>query len=121
VEGVNNTSAALTPQSLFEEQLKERLAKMTAVSNPLADQSHFKTYIAANNAVLEYDLNTASLVSSQLYGINGQFIKSFMLNEMQAAGSHQKTVDIQNLNSGIYLVKFTTNNFSTTSKLILSH
>ena len=121
VEGVNNTAAALTPQSLFEEQLKERLAKSTGVSNPLADQSHFKAFINANNVVLEYDLNSASAVSAQLYGINGQFIKTFMVNEMQTAGSHQKTVDIHNISSGIYLMKLTTDNFSTTEKLIVSH
>ena len=121
VEGVNNLTATITPQSLFEEQLKERLAKLSAVSNLLADQTHFKTFITANNAVLEYDLNSASMVSAQLYGINGQYIKSLMVNEMQAAGSYQKTVDIQHLNSGLYLVKLTTNNFSTTVKLIISH
>ena len=121
VEGVNNTTAALTPQSLFEEQLKERLAKSTAVSNPLADQSHFKAFINANNVVLEYDLNSASAVSAQLYGINGQLVKTFRVNELQTAGSYQKTVDIHNISSGIYLVKLTTDNFSTTAKLIVSH
>ena len=120
VEGVFNTSASLNPQSLFEEQLKERLATMTAVSNPLADQTHFKAYCSFNNVELEYDLNSKSAVSVQLYGINGQLIKSVMLNEIQSSGVYHKKVDIQNLNSGIYLVKLTTNDFSTTAKLIVS-
>lgn len=121
VEGVNNTSATLTPQSLFEEQLKERLATMTAVSNPLAGQTHLKAFCTANNVVVEYDLNSKSAVSVQLYGINGQLIKPFILNEMQSTGTHHVTFDIKNLNTGIYLVKLTTDNYSITSKLIVSH
>jgi hypothetical protein len=120
VEGVFNTSASLNPQSLFEEQLKERLATMTVVSNPLADQTHFKAYCSFNNVELEYDLNSKSAVSVQLYGINGQLIKSVVLNEIQSSGVYHKKIDIQNLNSGIYLVKLTTNDFSTTAKLIVS-
>ena len=120
VEGANNSTATLTPQSLFEEQLKERLATMTAVSNPLADHTDFKAYSTSNNATIEYNLNKESMISVQIYGMNGQLIKPFILNEMQSAGTHRETFDIPNLNTGIYLVKLTTDDFSTTAKLIVS-
>jgi hypothetical protein len=120
VEGVNNTSAALTPQSLFEEQLKERLAKMTAVSNPLADYSDYKTYSTSNNATIEYTLSKESAISIQVYGINGQQVRTIIQNERQLNGLHQQSFDIQKLSSGIYLIKLTTDSFSYTTKLIIN-
>ncbi|MEI8272534.1 MAG: T9SS type A sorting domain-containing protein [Paludibacter sp.] len=120
VEGVNNTSALLNPQSLFEEQLKERLAKLTTVLNPLADHSDFKAFSTSNNATIEYNLEKETTVSVQVYGINGQLIKTIILNETQASGVHQKTFDIQHVCSGIYLIKLTTDGFSFTTKLIVS-
>ena len=121
VEGVNNTNASLNPQSLFEEQLKERLAKLTTVLNPLADHTDFKAYSTSTNTTIEYNLYKESMVSVQVYGINGQLIKTFILNEMQSSGLHQKTFDVYQINSGIYLIKLTIDNFSTTAKLIVSH
>ncbi len=120
VEGVNNTSAKLTPESLFEEQLKERLAKLTAVSNPLADNIDLKVYCSTTNAIIKYYLTKKSSVSVLLYGINGQLIRTIVQHDLQEIGMNQQSFDIQNLNSGIYLVKLVTDNFSNTTKLIIT-
>ncbi|MEI6554533.1 MAG: T9SS type A sorting domain-containing protein [Paludibacter sp.] len=121
VEGVNNTGASLNPQSLFEEQLKERLTNLTTVNNPLEYNIDFKTYSTKSIATIEYNLNKESAVSAELYGINGQHIKSIIQNETQSTGVHQQSFDIQNLYSGIYFIKLTTDGFSTTAKLIVSN
>ena len=121
VEGVNNTGASLNPQSLFEEQLKERLSNLTTVNNPLEYNVDFKIYSSKSTATIEYNLNKESTVSAQVFGINGQHIKSIIRNETQSTGVHQQSFDIQNLYSGIYFIKLTTDSFSTTAKFIVSH
>ncbi|MEI6751825.1 MAG: T9SS type A sorting domain-containing protein [Paludibacter sp.] len=120
VEGVNNTSASLNPQSLFEEQLKERLSNLTTVNNPLEYNVDFKVFRTISNATIEYNLNKESAVSAHVFGINGQLVKAIIRNEIQSTGVHQQSFDIQHLSSGIYLIKLTTDGFSTKAKLIVS-
>ena len=120
VEGVNNTSAKLTPESLFEEQLKERLAKLTTVENTIVENDDFKVFADKSKATIEYSLLNESTVSAQVFGLNGQFIQGIFKSEIQTPGLHQQSFDIQHLNVGIYLIKLTANNFSTSTKLTVT-
>jgi hypothetical protein len=123
VEGVNNTTAKLTPESLFEEQLKERLAKMnTAVSNPLSSLSSFKAYsnLDSKTATLEYTLQSELSVSATLFALNGQLVKSLFRNENQISGNYNKQFDISNLKSGIYIIRINSDQFNSSTKLIVS-
>ena len=121
VEGVNNTSAKLTPESLFEEQLKERLAKLTTVENTIVENDDFKVFADKSKATIEYSLLNESTVSAQVFELNGQFIQRIFKSEIQTPGLHQQSFDIQHLNAGIYLIKLTADNFSTSTKLIVTH
>jgi len=118
VEGVNNSNASLNPQSLFEEQLKERLSSTTSLSNPLLNGTDFKVFDNIDVGVIEYSLNTETSVSVQIFAIDGQLLRTVIQNDMQATGLHRQSFDIHGLRAGICFVKFTADNFTTTKLIV---
>ncbi len=70
------------------------------------------------STVINYSLPAESYVSIKVYDITGKEI-SALVNEMQTAGEHSITFNGSNLASGIYLLRMSAGNFSSTIKMSL--
>ena len=70
------------------------------------------------STVINYSLPAESHVSIKVYDITGKEI-SALVNEMQQAGEHSITFNGSNLASGIYLLRMSAGNFSSTIKMSL--
>ena len=70
------------------------------------------------STVINYSLPAESYVSIKVYDITGKETSS-LVNEMQQAGEHHITFDGSNYASGIYLLRMTAGNFSSTIKMSL--
>jgi hypothetical protein len=70
------------------------------------------------STVIKYSLPAESYESIKLYDITGKEVSS-LVNELQPAGEHRITFDGSSYTSGIYLLRMTTGNFSSTIKMSL--
>ncbi len=66
---------------------------------------------------LNYENTNSSKVSASIYDLTGKEIVSILNNEQQAAGKHSLTIDVSNLQAGLYLVELTINGATKTIKL----
>jgi len=122
VEGVNNTSASLNPQSLFEEQLKERLAsRISSISSLKSDVELFQIYPNPVSSTLKINcgLSSVSNVIIEIIDLSGQILYVVQQNKNQPSGKLNTSIDVSTLNSGIYFVRLRTDNFSGTQKFIV--
>jgi len=70
------------------------------------------------STVINYSLPAESYVSIKVYDITGKVI-SELVNELQQAGEHRITFNGNHYTSGIYLLRMTAGNFSSTIKMSL--
>ena len=68
---------------------------------------------------ISFSLVDNEFVSLKIYDILGREIKTLINNEEMESGFYEIDFDANNLNSGIYFYKLTTNNFSEMKKMIL--
>ncbi|MFA6704983.1 MAG: T9SS type A sorting domain-containing protein [Bacteroidales bacterium] len=73
---------------------------------------------ASSTTTLEYNLNQATNVTLQVYDMSGRLV-STLDKGRQSQGKHSLQMNVQNLNSGIYMVRIITNYSTNTSKLIV--
>ncbi len=67
---------------------------------------------------IKYEIVKSGFVNLKVFDILGREIKT-LVNENQNVGYYETDFDANNLNSGIYFYKLTTNNFSEMKKMIL--
>ncbi len=67
---------------------------------------------------IKYEIAKSGFVNLKVFDVLGREIKT-LVNENQNAGYYEIDFDANNLNSGIYFYKLTTNNFSEMKKMIL--
>ena len=70
------------------------------------------------NTKIKYEIAKSGFVSLKIYDVLGREIKT-LVNENKNVGTYEIDFDANNLNSGIYFYKLTTNNFSEMKKMIL--
>ncbi len=68
---------------------------------------------------IEYTLPTTTNVQLQLFDANGQLIQTIVPASNQAAGNHQKSLDVSAYTPGIYYTVFSTPQQNNTQKLVL--
>ncbi|MEA4967468.1 MAG: T9SS type A sorting domain-containing protein, partial [Bacteroidaceae bacterium] len=73
---------------------------------------------ASSTTTLEYNISKASEVKLQVYDMNSRLVSSINKGR-QSAGVHSQELNVQNLKSGIYMVRIITNNSTSTAKLIV--
>ncbi|MFA5032741.1 MAG: T9SS type A sorting domain-containing protein [bacterium] len=73
-----------------------------------------------NQTVLKYSIPAESYVKLTLYEVSGRVAKR-ICNEKVKAGTYSVTLNSKGLKTGIYLVRFETEGFKSTKKLILIH
>lgn len=83
------------------------------------EQPSFKIYPnpAHFNIIIDYQMTKVSDISIVIYNLQGSMIKS--VKQSSLAGSHSLDIDISDLESGIYFVRFTSNGFLKTEKMIV--
>lgn len=70
-----------------------------------------------DNVTIQFDLKESSMVSLNLYDLNGRLIKS-LLSGTETKGEHQINVSLENLTAGVYICKLQMNNQVFTEKII---
>ncbi|MFA6200574.1 MAG: T9SS type A sorting domain-containing protein [Bacteroidales bacterium] len=87
------------------------------VKNP---ESNLRVYPnpASSTTTLDYALTDASNVTLQVYDMNGRLLSS--LNKgRQSSGQHSLQMNVQNMKSGVYMIRIITNKSTNTAKLIV--
>ena len=74
--------------------------------------------LAGGFATLRYSLPKAGLASLRIYDVTGRTVLS---RTLLAARTGTAGLDLRKLDAGVYLVKVTTEGFSTTQKLVVQH
>ena len=85
-------------------------------------ESNLKVIMNCRNSMVAFDyfLQKESRVSAQLYNLDGQLVKTLIMNNLESNGAHHKTFILSEIPKGLYLIRFISNNNSQTIKLILS-
>jgi hypothetical protein len=97
------------------------LKPITTIINPLAENFDFNATADNSNHKLKINFTQKlnSPVSLSLYNLNGILLKTLFATNNTLAGNHTEIVDIQSINSGIYIITFSTNEFSKSKKVIV--
>ena len=93
--------------SVNENNLPKQFALLQNQPNPFNPKTKIK-----------YEIAKSGFVNLKVFDVLGREIKT-LVNENQNAGYYEIDFDANNLNSGIYFYKLTTNNFSEMKKMIL--
>jgi hypothetical protein len=67
---------------------------------------------------ISYSIPTYGIVKISVYNALGELIK-VLVNETKEPGYYNTKWDAENINSGVYFLKFETNNFNSTKKMLL--
>lgn len=71
------------------------------------------------STTIEFSLPTSQDVTLKVFNLVGQEVRTLILDQRMEAGVHQVSVKMDNLPSGVYLYKLTTNRFSEVRKMLL--
>jgi hypothetical protein len=120
-DGGNLMYAAITTPTLSSDPsdiTPELEIKSSSYPNPF-----YLNKSSRGQITIKYDLPQASQLSLEIYNLKGQLVKS-LLQQYQAAGSQQvewngTDNNGQQLSSGVYFYKITTEDFSTSHKMLL--
>jgi hypothetical protein len=74
---------------------------------------------AKNNFSIQFPKNIASDVEVTITNTNGQVLKKLRITQNEII-NNEKSIDISNLNNGIYLVQLYSNSYSKAIKLAIS-
>ncbi len=94
-------------QSVLENNFPKQFSLKQNYPNPFNPKTKIK-----------YEIAKSGFVSLKIYDVLGREIKT-IVNENKNVGFYEIDFDANNLNSGIYFYKLTTNNFSEMKKMIL--
>jgi hypothetical protein len=65
---------------------------------------------ASSNAQVEYVLNEPSTIMIDLYNIQGKLVNTILAPAVLQAGSYSQQIDTQQLEKGIYYLRYSSNN-----------
>jgi hypothetical protein len=108
--------------SLFKAQLKERLKELqTDITSPTLPTDGFQILSnpAEQQLSLKYDLTDSSIVSIDIYNLEGKKIGSILANRHQTEGSYFENFNTSPLVNGVYFVRFSTGKVNIASKFIV--
>lgn len=104
----SGTTVVTSTEDIFRENLNNKKENRVMVfPNPVKDQATFN-----------FGLATEGQVEISIYNIQGQLIKTTP-KELWPAGSHRRSVDISDLDHGIYMYLFKTDSYSETGRMVV--
>ncbi|MFA5033752.1 MAG: T9SS type A sorting domain-containing protein [bacterium] len=104
----------LYPFSGIEENSNSSISnpQLKILRNPFIQSTIISYYLP------KLSTSNSQLLTLKLYDLSGRCVKT-LVNESKPAGTYTTTLNAKELKAGIYFVKLTASNFSTTKKLIL--
>jgi hypothetical protein len=72
-----------------------------------------------SSITIDYNLISESKVSIDIYNLNGKMVKSILSNQHRYIGKNQEISNISGLESGFYIIRLNSDNFSKTLKLLV--
>jgi hypothetical protein len=100
------------------------VAKLPVTGNydPLDGKNSFRIYPnpVSNTMTLDYNLVKNDNVNLEIYNTTGQVIKTYIKSNNHPSGSYSQSFDVSDLNSGVYLARFTTGNVTKSTKIIIN-
>jgi hypothetical protein len=99
--------------SIFEESVT------SVQDNPFKEKEMLRLFPnpASGNITIEYTLKEKAVSQLEIYNLIGKKIFTLISNKYEQEGRHQETFDVSNLPNGLYIVRFSSGNFSKTVKL----
>ncbi len=71
-----------------------------------------------NDLLIQYDLETATSTSVEIYSFDGEFAQTIVSGKNQEAGGHLYHVDTDSYKKGLYVVRVSTNNITHTKLIV---
>jgi len=106
----NGFNSVTTTEDIIRANVKSNRDKLVQVfPNPMN-----------NHATFSYASEGGDEVEIAIYNFQGQLIKTYP-KEYWPAGSNLRTLDISNLDQGIYLYHFKTDGYSETGRMVVLH
>ena len=96
------------------------IATNFGIENNFLSEQNLKLYPnpVINSFVLEYTLEQNEVMTIGIYDINGKLIKAFLSNTKINKGRIKEQLDIRDLQSGIYIVRISSDSLNNNIKLI---
>ena len=85
------------------------------------DRFEISQLSGSSKLALVYQLNEVSPVNIQFFGLNGQLVKAIRYENTAEQGIYRKTIDVSDMSSGIYMLRFNTNTGFKTSKIRITN
>ena len=104
---VNDTTLIDSFTQIEEVDLRSNIS-LEVYPNPATDQ-----------LTIEYNLLSATFTDVILLNIYGEHIKILQSSEWQGVGKHAISADLNNLSSGVYLVRFSTSQEVIAKKIVV--
>lgn len=113
VEGFNNSTATLNPESLFDAQLSERQINLSTTNNSENNIAELDIQLYPNPVTNVVTINSKSEITQmEVYTTIGQLLYLEKLNNFKT------TVDLSNYSNGNYFIKIKTENRQKSFKII---
>ena len=113
VEGFNNSTATLNPESLFDAQLSERQINLSTTNNSENNIAELDIQLYPNPVTNVVTINSKSEITQiEVYTNIGQLLYLEKLNNFKT------TVDLSNYSNGNYFIKIKTENRQKSFKII---
>ncbi len=74
---------------------------------------------AVTSTELVYNLPVGGLVSLELYDMHGRSVRSIVAGSYRSSGEHREQVDVQNLESGMYVYRLNVNGYELRSTMVV--
>jgi len=93
----------------------------TALKDIIHEKIKYKIYPnpASDKINLDYSLLEDAKVRLDIYSLNSQIAKSYLINEPHGLGNYSRSFDVSGLKPGIYFARLTTGTTSKTLKLVV--
>ena len=95
----------------------------TAVQDLIPERTSYRIYPnpASDKINFDYTLLEDAKVSLDIYSLNSQIAKSYLINEPHGSGDYSRSLDVSGLKPGVYFARFTTGTTSKTLKLVIEN
>ena len=125
VEGFNNYTAQLTPESLFEQQLRDRLGNGGTAVHQNSSEIPKEFSLEQNypnpfnpETKICYELPVGSSVKLAVFDILGREV-AVLVNEKKLAGTYAASWNAAGMPSGVYFCKLSADNSMQTRKMLV--
>jgi len=114
---INETTGSTTRQYIYRDSARKGLLDISEVKSSLNTISLYPNP-AGKNTTLAYYLADAALVNIAVYSVDGRCLSN-VFNGEQSIGSHNLTLNVSSLQTGIYLLRIEANGAQTVKKLVV--